>query len=67
MQMLGVSSEKEFANMIGDYEQVGACIEDTRLSLQDGSIPEIITKFSSNNNKAFMSPDYMTNYTKHYP
>jgi DNA-directed RNA polymerase II subunit RPB2 len=68
MQMLGVSSEQEFAKIISeDYEQVGFCIEDMRTYFTDGTtIPEIITKFSSNNNKAFMNPDYMNNYIKHY-
>ena len=66
MKMLGIESEKQFQEMIGDYEEVMACIHDTRLNEIDCSIAEVITKFSSNNNRAFMREDYMKNYIRHY-
>lgn len=64
MKILGVDSELEFKNMIGDYDEIIACIEDMRAN--PGDVAEIISKYSSNNNRSFMREDYMNNYIKHY-
>ncbi len=70
MKMLGVSTEKQLQEMISneEYEQeIIACIQDVRkIQKETESITEIISKYSSNNNKAFMKDEYMQNYIKHY-
>ncbi len=70
MKMLGISSEKEFQEIISqdDYaHEITSCIVDTREhEKESSSIAEIITKFSSNNNRAFMKDEYMNNYIQNY-
>lgn len=70
MKMLGISTEKEFYQIIDNncnYQEIEACIMDIRNNERDTTcVGEIISKYSSNNNRSFLKDDYMKNYIQHY-